>query len=142
MKAFYCYKKEAKIRYRYARRGGLRNECQRVLHSPRSGLSPLRYGLCHPALRAPLTRLRGSDSSCVTYPGGKPPVYRISPLAGFSHSPRFMRGIHIHTGRIRPANSRVPEGHHIVDRGLDPWLSTKKTNLNPASRASGARSAG
>ena len=28
--------------------------------SPRSGLSPLRYGLCHPALRAPLARLPSS----------------------------------------------------------------------------------
>ena len=68
---------------------------------------------------------RGSYASCVTYLGGKPPVYRISPLAGFSHSPRFMRGIHIHTGRIRPAKSRVPEGRHRVGRGLAPCIAIK-----------------
>ena len=36
-----------------------------------------------------------------------------------------MRGIHIHTGRIRPTKSRVPEGRHRVGRGLAPCIAIK-----------------
>ena len=47
-----------------------------------------------------------------------------------------MRGIHIHTGRIRPANSRVPEGRHRVGRGLAPCVAIKKqTGTPPAAPA-------
>mgnify|MGYP003293284449 CR=1 FL=1 len=50
-----------------------------------------------------------------------------------------MRGIHTYTGRIRPANSRVPEGRHRVDRGLAPWTHIPRSMRTPSAAQAGVR---
>ncbi len=47
--------------------------------APRSGLSPLRYGLCHPALRAPLARLSGFLFVLFLYEGLVPLAITMPP---------------------------------------------------------------
>ena len=83
--------------------------------APRSGLSPLRYGLCHPALRAPLARLSGFLFVLFLYEG-------LAPLA-ITMPPRNARGSHLAAapaaGKFLPAckASEVTEGAEFRSAG-------------------------
>ena len=81
-----------------------------MLHSPRSGLSPLRYGLCHPlACASPLARLTGFWFVLFLYEG-------LAPLA-IAMPPRHPAGLSSCRGEfpsVTPAGRSSPWAQPIL----------------------------
>ena len=96
-------------------------------------LHPLGCALCHPALRAPLTRLPSSprlrrDKSgfvcvmCYISRGQAPCLPYFTPCGVLTFAALYARNSYIHGGLFTPRAQEPRQGRHIIGRGASPCM--------------------